>query len=149
MYALRSAESKRQYPKRFKVFLDFLKLEGTFEEQAKEFLRQGKLNPNWAMDSIIRFVTFEIERAERGEIAESTISNYYKATKLFCEMNDLTLSWKKIARGIPRGRRAANSEHPVIIDVQPPAAKVTRLPPIAQVYERVSPLSYPNSHQNK
>jgi hypothetical protein len=39
---------------------------GAFEEQAKEFLRQGKLNPTQAMDSIMRFVTFQIERAPRN-----------------------------------------------------------------------------------
>ncbi len=36
-YGLKSAESRRQYPRRFKVFLDFLKLEGTINEQAKKF----------------------------------------------------------------------------------------------------------------
>jgi hypothetical protein len=33
LYALKAPETKRQYPRRFKVFLDFLKLEETFEEQ--------------------------------------------------------------------------------------------------------------------
>jgi hypothetical protein len=32
MYALKSKESKRQYPRRFKMFLDYLKLEGTINE---------------------------------------------------------------------------------------------------------------------
>jgi hypothetical protein len=35
IYALKAAESKRQYPKRFKVFLDYLKIEGDLETQAK------------------------------------------------------------------------------------------------------------------
>jgi hypothetical protein len=35
LYALKAPETKRQYPRRFKVFLDFLHLEGTFEEQIK------------------------------------------------------------------------------------------------------------------
>ena len=40
-------KSKRQYPCRFNVFLDFLKLEGTMNEQAKQFLLNTKNNPQW------------------------------------------------------------------------------------------------------
>lgn len=36
-YALKAPESQRQYPKRLKPFLDFLKLTGSLTEQAKEF----------------------------------------------------------------------------------------------------------------
>jgi hypothetical protein len=42
MYALKTKESKRHYPSRFKVFLDYLKLEGTINEQAKQFLTNTK-----------------------------------------------------------------------------------------------------------
>jgi integrase len=118
LYALKAPETKRQYPRRFKVFLDFLKLEGTFEEQVKQFLVKARTNPQWAQDNFMQFVAFQIGRARRKEIAESTISNYYKATKLFCEMNDLSLSWKKISRGLPVGRRAANDRAPTIEEIQ-------------------------------
>jgi hypothetical protein len=45
MYALKSKESKRQYPRRFKMFLDYLKLEGTINEQAKQLLLNTKNKP--------------------------------------------------------------------------------------------------------
>ena len=45
LYAVKSPESKRQYPRRFKMFLDFLGFGGVLEEQAKEFLRSAKGNP--------------------------------------------------------------------------------------------------------
>jgi integrase len=54
----------------------------------------------------------------KGETSETTIANYYKATKLFCEMNDLVLNWKKITRGLPRGRRAANDRAPAMDEIQ-------------------------------
>ena len=63
------------------------------------------------------FIEFQKERVARGEIAESTITNYYKATKLFCVMNDLLLNWKKISRGLPIGRRAANDRAPTIEEI--------------------------------
>jgi hypothetical protein len=43
-YALKAPETKRQYPRRFKMFVDFLKLEGPLEEQAKQFLLKAREN---------------------------------------------------------------------------------------------------------
>jgi hypothetical protein len=80
LYALKAPETKRQYPRRFKVFLDFLKLEGTFEEQTKQFLMKARTNPQWAQDNFMQFIAFQIEKARSKEIAECIISNYYKAT---------------------------------------------------------------------
>jgi len=45
---LKAPETKRQYPRRLKVFLGFLKLDGTLEQQSKEFLEKAKQNPQWA-----------------------------------------------------------------------------------------------------
>jgi hypothetical protein len=46
------------------------------------------------------------------------LSQIIKAAKLFCEMNDLILNWKKITRGLPRGRRAANDRAPTLEEIQ-------------------------------
>jgi integrase len=48
----------------------------------------------------------------------STVPNYLKAMKLFCEMNDIHVSWKKISRGVPRGRQAANDRAPTREEIQ-------------------------------
>jgi hypothetical protein len=53
MYALKAKESKRQYPRRFKVFLDFLKLEGTMNEQANQFLLNTKNSPQWTEEKFM------------------------------------------------------------------------------------------------
>jgi hypothetical protein len=118
MYALKAAESRRQYPRRFKIFLNYLRLEGSLEEQAKEFLFKTKESHQWAEDVLIGFISYELERAKRREISECTIPNYYRATKLFCEMNDIILNWKKIARGLPRAGKAANDRAPTIEEIQ-------------------------------
>ena len=59
LYALKAPETKRQYPRRFKVFLDFLRLEGTFEEQTKQFLMKARTNPQWAQDNLIQFIAIK------------------------------------------------------------------------------------------
>lgn len=38
--------------------------------------------------------------------------------KLFCEMNDIHISWKKISRGVTRGRQAANDRAPTKEEIQ-------------------------------
>src|SRR5687768_4544391 len=118
MYALKAAESRRQYPRRFKMFLDYLKLEAVLEEQARQFLSKARNDPQRAEENFMRFVGFQIKRVKRGDISESTISNYYKATKLFCEMNNLILNWKRIRRGLPLGREASNDRAPTIEEIQ-------------------------------
>jgi hypothetical protein len=45
LYAVKSPESKRQYPRRFKMFLDFLGFDGSLKEQAEESLTNAKQNP--------------------------------------------------------------------------------------------------------
>ena len=120
MYALKARESKRQYPRRFKMFLDYLKLEGTITEQARQFLLNTKNNPQWTEEKFMDFVSFQLQRVRRGEITESTIKNYYKSTKLFCEMNGCAqlVNWKIIIRGLPKGRQAANDRAPTIEEIQ-------------------------------
>jgi len=120
LYALKASETKRQYPRRLKVLLDFLKLEGDLELQSKEFLEKAKQNPQWAQNPIMQFIAVQKERARKGEISYSTIGNYYKATKLFVEMNSDSqiINWKKITRGIPSGRKAANDRAPTIEEIR-------------------------------
>jgi integrase len=64
------------------------------------------------------FVSFQIKRAIKGEISYMTIRNYYRPTKLFCEMNEIELSWKKISRGIPKGREYADDRIPTLEEIR-------------------------------
>jgi hypothetical protein len=102
IYALKASETRRQWPGRLKVFFDFLKLHEPIEEQAKQFLLNAKQNQQWTQDNLLRFMSFQHERVRQGKISEATIPNYYKAIKLFCEMNDIAFNWKKVTRGMPR-----------------------------------------------
>ena len=77
-----------------------------------------RINQQWTQDNLLQFMSFQHERVRQGKISEFTIPNYYKAIKLFCEMNDLVFNWKKITRGMPRVRQAANDRAPTIEEIQ-------------------------------
>jgi len=118
LYAIRAKETRRQYTSKLKAFFDHLGLEGTLDEQASQFVRECGKDGNWALNSVIRFINFQKERVTNSEITESTLRNYYKPIKLFCEMNDIQLAWKKIAKGIPRARSASNDRSPTIDEIR-------------------------------
>jgi membrane glycosyltransferase len=44
------------------VFLDFLKVEGSFEEQAKQYLIKVRQDAQWIQDNLRHFIDFQIER---------------------------------------------------------------------------------------
>lgn len=119
MYALKSSEARRQYPKRLKMLFDYLSLPGLLEEQAKEFLDKVRWQNNiqWAQDSIMIFLDFHKERVRRKELAAGTLKNCYRAVKLFCEMNDLTLNWKRISKGLPRAKNSSNDRAPTVEEI--------------------------------
>jgi len=77
----------------------------TVEEKAKNFVARAKEDPQWAAATIWSYLQRQKERAERGEISYSTLPNYWKPLKLLCEMNDVAINWKRITRGLPRGRK--------------------------------------------
>jgi hypothetical protein len=110
--AIRNPLTKRNYEKDLKRFFDFLQLQGDMKAQAREFTKKGKSDPSWTTYQINQYILSQKERVEKGEITESRVANYYKPIRLFCEENDFVLNWKKIARRIPKGRRAANDRTP-------------------------------------
>ena len=115
LIALKAPETKRQYPKRLESFLDFLQLRGTLEEKITSFFRTIKVkNDNdWITNQLLKFLRYQKERVSKREIEEATVSNYFKAIKLFCEMNNiLSVNWKLISRSIPKGRHASNDRPP-------------------------------------
>ena len=118
MYALKSSEARRQYPRRLKLFFDFIVLRGTLNEQAIEFLKRLKEDINSEQDNLLRFLDFHKERARRKELAAGTVKNYYRAVKLFCEMNDVSLNWKKISRGLPGVKKSSNDRAPTLEELR-------------------------------
>ncbi|HEY6536450.1 MAG TPA: hypothetical protein VIY08_11740 [Candidatus Nitrosocosmicus sp.] len=118
MYSIKSPETKKRYPNRLKAFLDYTQVpEDSIEERLIIFYNKAKENPQWLQNSIINFMIYQKERVSNGEIEASTISNYYKPIKLFCDVNDVLLNWKFISRGIPKGKHASDDRAPTIDEI--------------------------------
>jgi integrase len=104
----------RDHYKRFLgYFFKFLKLEGdSLKNNAEIFAKRSKENSQWSESSIKKFIRFQKERIEKGEISPASISNYYKPIKLFCVMNDINQNWDKITKTIPKSKRRSTDRIP-------------------------------------
>jgi hypothetical protein len=70
---------------------------------------------------------------EKGDISPVTLGNCIKAVRLFCEMNDVTITWKEITPGLPKARRFAD-------DRAPTRDEICRI--IEQPDRRIKPVIY-------
>ena len=133
-YAMNSPVTRDRYTTRLNRFFSFIEIEGTtIEERCRIFVQNARKDIGWAFRSIINFLQVQKERVERKEITGSTIRNYVKAIKLFTEMNDILISWKRITRGLPRGRKWADDRAPTMDEIR----KVVEYPD-----RRIKPIVY-------
>lgn len=118
-YGIKSEETRRKYVRRLELFFDFNKIEGkTIEEKSENFLAITKQeNIQKLTDLVLNYMTFHIKRAQKNEISRSTVRNFYKPIKLFCEMNNIVLNWKVISKGIPAGPEDANDRIPTMDEI--------------------------------
>jgi hypothetical protein len=114
VYAIRSQVTRDYYLRRLRIFFNHINLEPdkTIVERCNYFAVKSTNDPTWAFNSIIRFLQFQKDRVEKEEIMGATFRNFIKAIKLFCEMSDIPIPWKKITRGLPKIRRYANERAP-------------------------------------
>jgi integrase len=116
VYALKAKETKRQYPHRLDKFLSYLGLEGTIQEKCSKLYELGK-DVNTLHSYLIQFINFQKQRIENKEISEGTVCNYVKAIKLFCNMNDIMINWKKIGKGMPAEKHNADDRIPTYDEI--------------------------------
>jgi integrase len=121
VFAMNAPQTKEKYITRLKRFFDFIKLPGsTMQERCKYFVDKSKNKDGdrWLLNNLLGFLQVYKERVQRKEITGATLRNYVKTIKLFCEMNDVLVPWKKITRGLPKGRKYADDRAPSLEEIQ-------------------------------
>jgi hypothetical protein len=91
VYAIRSPYTKESYFRRLRRFFDainFCECE-TMDKRCNAFAYRGRNDANWAFSNILKFLYFQKERVEKKEITASTLRNYFKTIKMFCEVTDI------------------------------------------------------------
>jgi hypothetical protein len=71
-------------------------------KRSMAFCEKSKSDNAWAFSCIVRYLQQLKERVEKKEISAGTMKNRYPAIKLFYEMGDIPIQWKKISKGIRR-----------------------------------------------
>jgi hypothetical protein len=119
-YAIRSEITRRYYERRIRTFFDFIgfMVGAVIEERCNSFSEKSKQANEWALAIIIKFLQYEKQRVQREEITAATLANFVKSIKLFCEMSDISIPWKKITRGLPRPRGVANDRAPTVDEIR-------------------------------
>ena len=120
VYGIRSQLTRDYYLRRLRIFFNHINLlpSESMEVRCNTFSLNGVKDPHWAFNSIINFLQFQKGRVQRNEITGATLGNFVKSIKLFCEMYDITIPWKKITRGLPKMRRHADERAPTIEEIQ-------------------------------
>ncbi len=119
IYAIRSPVTREKYLGRLASFMTYVDITGgNIEQNCNIFGQKCKSDTSWLINNLIRYMHTHRERVERREISASTLSNYIKPIKLFCEQLEISLPWKRITRGMPRGRRYANDRVPTIEEIR-------------------------------
>ncbi len=120
LYAMKSPVTREKYQKRLEKFFDFVNIEGkTVKEKSSVFVDLARKEGNgWIFNQVLRFMQFQLERFNRKEITGSTIRNYLKSIKLFCELADFSIPWKKITRGLPKAKNYSDDRIPTIDEIR-------------------------------
>ncbi len=120
LYSLKSSQTRKKYQGRLDKFFSFAGVEGkTTEEKSIKFVEKARLEGNkWVFNSVLNFMLYQVNRVQNKEIVSSTIQNYLKSIKLFCELADIEISWKRISRGLPRGKSYADDRIPTDDEIQ-------------------------------
>ena len=120
-YSIRSDVTRKYYERRLRKFLDFIQFEpetSEIEKRCNNFSKYGKQNSNWALNYFIRFLQYQKERVEKGEIAAGTLRNSVKSLKAFCDSADLNITWKKVTKGLPKARQSSNDRAPTVEEIR-------------------------------
>ena len=100
-------------------FFDYLNIHQKNPEDCFDILtHKAKSDINWIVNAIFKYLQGHKGRVERKEISSATLRNYVKPIRLYCEQIGIPVPWKKIMRGMPKGRRYANDRAPTVQEIK-------------------------------
>jgi hypothetical protein len=119
LYAIKSPLTREKYQRRLLSFFEYAGIQGdSLPVKALSFSNKAAMEPIWAFNIILRFLEGQKARVNNREISGATVRNYVKSIKLFCEMADIPIPWKKLTRGLPRARNYADDRIPSIEEIR-------------------------------
>ena len=134
--AINSPVTREKYLQRLVYFLNYVGIDQKgedVEERCNLLVFKAKSDIKWLTNNLIKYLHFHKNRVDNKEITGSTLRNYIKPLRLLCEQTDLEIPWKKIMRGMPKGRRYANDRAPTLEEIQ----RLTEYPD-----RRIKPIIY-------
>ncbi len=93
--SIKAEETRSRYRQRLLAFL------GLVQYNTDELASLGRSNQSKLTEMIIGYILKEKERVKAGKIKSGTVVENIKPIRLFCEMNDIVLNWKKIYKLLP------------------------------------------------
>jgi hypothetical protein len=119
-YSIRTELTRKYYERRIRTFFDFIDfmVGSAIEARCNLFAERAKSDAHWAIVRIINFLQYEKERVQREEITAATLTNFVKSLKLYSEMAEILIPWKKITRGLPRAGGVANDRAPKVEEIR-------------------------------
>jgi len=109
LQGIRAKASKKKYTQTLKrilceIFEDVL--EGDFENRASQLVKHAKENPDWVKDLLLNLSKKLKQRTELPKdnpdyLNPSSVDSYFKPIKKLFDMNDVTISWKRIYATLP------------------------------------------------
>jgi integrase len=118
-----SQSTQRQYPRRLKLFFDYIGLEGDddIEEQGQTFLDKARQDADWANQQIMMYLDYQRQRVSHKEITAGTLKQMWRPIKTFTDAYDDVadiIKWKRISRAMPRAKEYSNDRIPTIEEIR-------------------------------
>ncbi len=110
--AIKSKFTRDHYERHLRYFFENAKT------NADLFVDKAKKEPASAEKQIISYIRFLTGRVENKEIDASSVGNYMKPLRLFLEMNDILLNWKKLNRLLPSGKSKSRDRAPTVEEIR-------------------------------
>ncbi|MGB6674105.1 MAG: hypothetical protein WBE34_16875 [Candidatus Nitrosopolaris sp.] len=98
-YSTKAEVTRKYYERRIRHYFDLigfdLESKADLQKRCNNFVFKGRSESKWATEQIIKFLQFQKDRTQKGEITGATLRNFVKSIKLFCRFQTFQFRGKK------------------------------------------------------